>query len=218
MSECTFILPEQELPKFWYNVIPGLPVSLPPPLNPVTGQPASPSDSTAILPLGLIEQEMATSPTVSTPEPVLDILRLWRPTPLYRARRREKMLGTPAKIFYKHEGVSPAGSHKPNTSVAQAYFNKVAGIKRLCTETGAGQWGSALALTCNVFGMGGRGASRRHQLLFGERAQPRAAPSDDHRPGSHCPDETRQGLSGHRDRLLRRWGQFCGHCLSVHSA
>jgi tryptophan synthase beta chain len=153
MSEFKFILPERELPKSWYNVIPDLPVSLPPPLNPVTGQPASPSDLTAIFPMGLIEQEMATSPTIPIPEPVLDILRLWRPTPLYRARRLEKVLGTPAKIFYKHEGVSPAGSHKPNTSVAQAYYNKVAGIKRLCTETGAGQWGSALAFACNVFAM-----------------------------------------------------------------
>jgi tryptophan synthase beta chain len=153
MSEFKFILPERELPKSWYNVIPDLPVPLPPPLNPVTGQPASPSDLTAIFPMGLIEQEMATSPTIPIPEPVLDILRLWRPTPLYRARRLEKVLGTPAKIFYKHEGVSPAGSHKPNTSVAQAYYNKVAGIKRLCTETGAGQWGSALAFACNVFAM-----------------------------------------------------------------
>ena len=153
MSETKFLLPERELPKSWYNVIPDLPAPLPPPLNPATGQPASPADLTAIFPMGLIEQEVATSPTVAIPEPVLDILRLWRPTPLYRARRLEEALGTPAKIFYKHEGVSPAGSHKPNTSVAQAYYNKLAGVKRLCTETGAGQWGSALALACNVFGM-----------------------------------------------------------------
>ena len=153
MSETKFLLREREVPKSWYNVIPDLPAPLPPPLNPATGQPASPADLTAIFPMGLIEQEVATSPTVAIPEPVLDILRLWRPTPLYRARRLEEALGTPAKIFYKHEGVSPAGSHKPNTSVAQAYYNKVAGVKRLCTETGAGQWGSALALACNVFGM-----------------------------------------------------------------
>jgi tryptophan synthase beta chain len=153
MSESKFILPERELPKSWYNVIPDLPVPLPPPLNPATGQPAGPSDLTAIFPMGLIEQEVSASPAIPIPEPVLDVLRLWRPTPLYRARRLEEALGTPAKIFYKHEGVSPAGSHKPNTSVAQAYYNKVAGIKRLCTETGAGQWGSALALACNVFGM-----------------------------------------------------------------
>ena len=153
MSETKFLLPERELPKSWYNVIPDLPAPLPPPLNPATGQPASPADLTAIFPMGLIEQEVATSPTIAIPEPVLDILRLWRPTPLYRARRLEEALGTPAKIFYKHEGVSPAGSHKPNTSVAQAYYNKLAGIKRLCTEIGAGQWGSALALACNVFGM-----------------------------------------------------------------
>jgi tryptophan synthase beta chain len=153
MSESKFLLPERELPKSWYNVIPDLPAPLPPPLNPATGQPATPGDLTAIFPMGLIEQEVSASPTIPIPEPVLDILRLWRPTPLYRACRLEKTLGTPAKIFYKHEGVSPAGSHKPNTSVAQAYYNKVEGIKRLCTETGAGQWGSALALACNVFGM-----------------------------------------------------------------
>jgi len=153
MSHYKFLLPEEELPKSWYNVIPDLPASLPPPLNPATGQPATPSDLAAIFPMGLIEQEVSSSPTIPIPEPVLDILRLWRPTPLFRARRFEEALGTPAKIFYKHEGVSPAGSHKPNTSVAQAYYNKVEGIKRLCTETGAGQWGGALALACNVFGM-----------------------------------------------------------------
>ncbi len=153
MSEYKFLLPERELPKTWYNVIPDLPAPPPPPLHPATGQPVRPSDLAAIFPPGLIEQEVATSPTIPIPEPVLDILRLWRPTPLYRARRLEEALRTPAKIFYKHEGVSPAGSHKPNTSVAQAYYNKAAGIKRLCTETGAGQWGSALALACNVFGM-----------------------------------------------------------------
>jgi len=153
MSHYKFLLPEEELPKSWYNIIPDLPAPLPPPLNPATGQPATPSDLAAIFPMGLIEQEVSPSPTIPIPEPVLDILRLWRPTPLYRARRLEEALGTPAKIFYKHEGVSPAGSHKPNTAVAQAYYNKVEGIKRLCTETGAGQWGSALALACNVFGM-----------------------------------------------------------------
>jgi len=153
MNEYKIPLSERELPKVWYNVIPALPVPLSPPLNPVTGQPANPNDLAAIFPPGLIEQEVCTSPTVPIPEPVLDILRLWRPTPLYRAHRLEQALGTPAKIFYKQEGVSPAGSHKPNTSVAQAYYNKQAGVRRLTTETGAGQWGSALALACNFFGL-----------------------------------------------------------------
>jgi tryptophan synthase beta chain len=153
MNQCKFILSERELPKSWYNVIPDLPAPLPPPLNPATGKPANPSELEAIFPPGLIEQEVSATPSIPIPEPVLDVLRLWRPTPLYRAYRLEKALGTPAKIFYKQEGVSPAGSHKPNTSVAQAYYNKMAGVKRLCTETGAGQWGSALALACNIFGL-----------------------------------------------------------------
>ena len=124
-----------------------------PPLHPGTLQPAGPQDLAAIFPHALIEQEMTAAQNIPIPEPVLDILRLWRPTPLHRAVRLEKALGTPAKIFFKNEGVSPAGSHKPNTAIAQAYYNKAAGVKRLTTETGAGQWGSALSLACNVFGM-----------------------------------------------------------------
>ena len=151
MSENRILLSEKNIPKSWYNVAADLPAPLPPPLNPATGQPASPADFQAIFPMALIEQEVSASRSVPIPDPVLDILRLWRPTPLCRAARLEKALGTPAKIFYKHEGVSPAGSHKPNTSVAQAFYNKQAGIKRLTTETGAGQWGSALAFACNVF-------------------------------------------------------------------
>jgi len=153
MTGYKFLLPERDLPKSWYNVIPDLPAPLPPPLNPATGQPANPSELEAIFPWALIEQEVSSAPAVPIPEPVLDVLRLWRPTPLFRAHRLEKALGTPAKIFYKHEGVSPAGSHKPNTSVPQAYYNQQAGIKRLSTETGAGQWGSALALACQIFGL-----------------------------------------------------------------
>jgi len=153
MSDYKITLPERELPNVWYNVIPDLPAPLPPPLHPGTGQPASPSDLAAIFPPALIEQEVCGSPTVAIPEAVREILRVWRPTPLYRAYRFEQVLETPAKIFYKNEAVSPAGSHKTNTSVAQAYFNKIAGIKRLATETGAGQWGSALALACNFFGL-----------------------------------------------------------------
>ena len=151
MDDYKYLLPERELPKFWYNVIPDLPQPLPPPLNPATLKPASPAELEAIFPHALIEQEMSPVPTVAIPDPVLEMLRLWRPTPLHRARRLEKALGTPAKIFYKNEGVSPAGSHKLNTSIAQAYYNKAQGIKRLATETGAGQWGSALSFACNVF-------------------------------------------------------------------
>ena len=146
-----YLLSEREIPTSWYNVVPDLPVAMAPPLHPGTGQPIGPQDLAAIFPMALIEQEVSGAPTIAIPEPVLEVMRLWRPTPLYRAHRLEKALGTPAKIFYKHEGVSPSGSHKLNTSVAQAYYNKAAGIKRLVTETGAGQWGSSLAFACNVF-------------------------------------------------------------------
>jgi len=151
MNRYRYTLSEREIPKTWYNVIPDLPAPMPPPLHPVTGAPAGPEDLAPIFPMALIEQEVSAAPSIAIPEPILDVLRLWRPTPLHRARRLEQALGTPAKIFYKYEGVSPAGSHKTNTSVAQAYYNKLAGIKRLSTETGAGQWGSALAYACNVF-------------------------------------------------------------------
>jgi tryptophan synthase beta chain len=151
--ENRILLSERELPKAWYNVLPDLPAPLPPPLHPATGQPADPSQLAAIFPMALIEQEVSAAHSIPIPEAVLDILRLWRPTPLVRALRLERALATPAKIFYKNESVSPAGSHKPNTAVAQAYYNQQAGIKRLATETGAGQWGSALALACNFFGL-----------------------------------------------------------------
>ena len=153
MTPYRYTLSERDIPKTWYNVIPDLPAPLPPPLHPATGAPAGPQDLAPIFPMALIEQEVSTAPSIAIPEPILDVLRAWRPTPLFRARRLEQALGTPAKIFYKHEGVSPAGSHKPNTSVAQAWYNKAAGIKRLSTETGAGQWGSALAYACNIFGL-----------------------------------------------------------------
>ncbi len=147
------LLPEKELPQQWYNIQADLPVPLSPPLNPATGQPASPEDFSAIFPPALIEQEMSRQRWIDIPSAVLDIYALWRPTPLMRAYRLEQALGTPAKIYYKNEGVSAAGSHKPNTAVPQAYYNKQAGIKRLSTETGAGQWGSALALACSYFGL-----------------------------------------------------------------
>jgi tryptophan synthase beta chain len=153
MNQYRYTLSEREIPKSWYNVIPDLPASLPPPLHPATGAPAGPEDLAPIFPTALIEQEVSTASSITIPEPVLEVLREWRPTPLYRAHRLERALHTPAKIFYKYEGVSPAGSHKPNTAVAQAYYNKAAGIKRLSTETGAGQWGSALAYACSVFGL-----------------------------------------------------------------
>ena len=153
MKERKIILSEKEMPKQWYNIQADLPYPIQPPLNPATRQPAGPDDLSAIFPMALIEQEVSSERWIDIPEEVLDIYSLWRPSPLYRAYSLEKALGTPAHIYYKHEGVSPPGSHKPNTAVAQAYYNKKAGIKRLSTETGAGQWGSALALACNYFGL-----------------------------------------------------------------
>src|SRR5919199_565185 len=148
-----YLLTEDRIPTHWVNLLPDLPGEPLPPLHPGTMQPAGPPDLTPIFPMSLIEQEVATSPEVEIPEEVRDAYRLWRPTPLYRARRLERALDTPAHIYYKYEGVSPAGSHKPNTAVAQADYNRQEGIKRLATETGAGQWGSALALGCSLFGL-----------------------------------------------------------------
>ncbi|NLC51930.1 MAG: pyridoxal-phosphate dependent enzyme, partial [Firmicutes bacterium] len=136
-------LPEQEIPRRWYNIQADMPNPLNPPLNPSTGKPISPEDLAPIFPLNLIEQEVSTEQYIEIPEEVLEKLLFYRPTPLKRAYNLEKYLGTPAKIYYKDESVSPAGSHKPNTAIAQAYYNKVFGIKKLTTETGAGQWGSA---------------------------------------------------------------------------
>jgi len=146
-------LSEKDMPTSWYNINADLPTPLSPPLNPGTNEPIGPDDLSVIFPMELIGQEMSAERWIPIPEPVLDIYRLYRPTPLVRAYRLEKALGTPAKIFYKYEGVSPSGSHKPNTAIAQAYYNKEAGIKRLSSETGAGQWGSALSFACNVFGL-----------------------------------------------------------------
>jgi tryptophan synthase beta chain len=141
------------MPDAWYNIIPDLPVPPPPPLHPGTLQPLKPEDLAALFPPGLIEQEASGQGMISIPGEVMDAYRLWRPTPLRRAYRLEKALGTPAKIFYKNESVSPAGSHKLNTAVAQAYYNKAAGTKGLSTETGAGQWGTALSIACSMFHM-----------------------------------------------------------------
>jgi len=147
------VLSEKEMPKQWYNILPDLPSPMSPPVSPVTGQPVTPEELGAIFPPSLIEQEMSQDRYIDIPEEILDIYRLWRPTPLYRARRLEEKLGTPAKIYYKYEGGSPAGSHKLNTAVAQAYYNKKDGINKLSTETGAGQWGSALSLAAQFFDM-----------------------------------------------------------------
>ncbi|MFB3825856.1 MAG: TrpB-like pyridoxal phosphate-dependent enzyme [Bryobacteraceae bacterium] len=147
------MLSDRQIPAAWLNVLPSLKVPMDPPLNPATRQPLRPEDLAAIFPMSLIEQEFSPLAQVDIPGEVMDIYRLWRPTPLYRARRLERALDTPAHIYYKYEGTSPAGSHKPNTAVAQAYYNKQAGIRRLATETGAGQWGSALALSCKLFEM-----------------------------------------------------------------
>jgi tryptophan synthase beta chain len=146
-------LPSDRVPAAWFNVVPHLPTPLDPPLHPGTRQPVGPDDLAPLFPMALIAQEATAEPWVDVPGEVLDVLRQWRPTPLVRARRLEKALGTPARIYYKDESVSPAGSHKPNTAVAQAFYNKAEGVPRLTTETGAGQWGSALAFACALFGL-----------------------------------------------------------------
>jgi tryptophan synthase beta chain len=148
-----YLLDESRIPKYWYNLAADLPVAPPPVLHPGTLQPVGPGDLAPLFPMDLIMQEVSTEREVPIPEPVRDVYRQWRPSPLFRARRLEKVLQTPAKIYYKYEGVSPAGSHKPNTAVAQAFYNKQAGVKRLVTETGAGQWGSALAFAGALFGL-----------------------------------------------------------------
>jgi tryptophan synthase beta chain len=154
MAEQTkYVLDEADLPTQWYNVIPDLPEPPPPPLHPGTREPVGPDDLAPLFPQALIAQEVTTDRYVDIPEDVRDVYRLWRPSPLYRARRLEKALGTPARIYYKYEGVSPVGSHKPNTAVPQAFYNAQEGVTRLTTETGAGQWGSALAFACAQYGL-----------------------------------------------------------------
>ena len=152
-EQVKYVLPEEAIPTHWVNLLPDLPGDPLPPLNPATLEPAGPDDLTPIFPMSLIGQEVSAEPEVEIPAPVREAYALWRPSPLYRARRLERELDTPARIYYKYEGVSPAGSHKPNSAVAQAYANKEAGIGRLATETGAGQWGSALAFACQLFGL-----------------------------------------------------------------
>ena len=154
-----YLLDESEMPRQWYNVIPDLPSPPPPPLHPGTGQPVGPEALAPLFPMALIAQEVSPDRFIDIPEPVTDVYRLWRPTPLFRARRLEKELGTPARIYYKYEGLSPAGSHKPNTAVPQAYYNAAEGVTRLTTETGAGQWGSALAFASALYGISLRGVA-----------------------------------------------------------
>ena len=152
-AQTKFVLTERDIPTKWYNIVADLKSPPPPVLHPGTGQPIGPADLAPLFPMELIKQEVSTDRWIEIPEEIRDIYRLWRPSPLFRARRLEKALGTPARIYYKYEGVSPAGSHKPNTAVAQAYYNKKEKVARISTETGAGQWGSALALACQMFGL-----------------------------------------------------------------
>ena len=154
MSDTTkYVLDEERLPSTWYNIAADLPKPLSPVIHRGTGQPIGPDDLAPLFPMALIAQEVSSDRDIEIPEPVRQVYRMWRPTPLIRARNLEKALDTPAKIYYKYEGVSPAGSHKPNTAVPQAFYNKDAGINKLTTETGAGQWGSALAFACAHFGI-----------------------------------------------------------------
>jgi tryptophan synthase beta chain len=147
------ILREDEMPTSWYNVVPDIPGGLMPPLDPETKEPISPEKLAAVFPMGLLEQEMSQERFIEIPQEVMEVYKIWRPSPLVRAKKLEQALGTKARIFFKNEGVSPVGSHKPNSAVAQAYYNQREGVKRLATETGAGQWGSALSLATSKFGM-----------------------------------------------------------------
>src|SRR5215469_11974264 len=153
MYQIQYNLPASRIPQAWYNILPDLPKPLAPVLHPGTLKPIGPDDLAPLFPTSLIRQEVSAEPEIEIPEEIRQVYAQWRPTPLFRARRLEKVLDTPAKIYYKYEGVSPAGSHKPNTAVAQAYYNKKEGTKRLSTETGAGQWGSSLAMACAFFGL-----------------------------------------------------------------
>ena len=153
MGPTKFLLDEKSLPESWYNIVPDLPFEIAPPLNPETREPVGPESFAPIFPEEIIRQEVTTEPYVAIPEEVREIYALWRPTPLFRARRLERALDTPAHIYYKYEGGSPTGSHKPNTAVPQAYYNKQEGVRRLTTETGAGQWGSSLAFACRQMGL-----------------------------------------------------------------
>ncbi|NCS82658.1 MAG: TrpB-like pyridoxal phosphate-dependent enzyme, partial [Ignavibacteria bacterium] len=148
-----FLLSEDQIPESWYNIQADMPNPILPPLHPGTKQPIGPADLAPLFPMELIKQEVSKERWIEIPEAVREAYKIWRPTPLYRAYNFEKLLDTPAKIYYKYEGVSPAGSHKPNTAIPQAYYNKMEGVKKITTETGAGQWGSALSFACQMFGI-----------------------------------------------------------------
>ena len=154
MPQKKIFLNESEMPSHWYNIVADMPNKPLPPLHPGTKQPVGPDDLSPIFPMDLILQEVSTERFIEIPDQVQDIYKIWRPTPMMRAYGLEKLLDTPAKIYYKYEGASPSGSHKPNTAVPQAYYNMKAGVKRLTTETGAGQWGTALSFACQQFGLG----------------------------------------------------------------
>jgi tryptophan synthase beta chain len=149
-----FLLEENDIPKRWYNVVADMPNKPLPPIHPATHEPIGPDALAPLFPMALIEQEVSQERWIDIPDPIREIYRQWRPTPLFRAHRLEKALDTPARIYYKYEGLSPSGSHKPNTAVAQAFYNKQEGVERITTETGAGQWGSALSFACHAFGLG----------------------------------------------------------------
>src|SRR3954463_13002951 len=153
IESAKYLLPESDIPTHWVNLLADLGPPPHPPLHPGTKEPLGPEDLAPIFPMGLIEQEVSADPDIEIPDEVREAYKLWRPTPMYRAQRLERELGTPAHIYYKYEGVSPAGSHKPNTAVPQAYENARAGVSKLTTETGAGQWGSSLAFACRLFGL-----------------------------------------------------------------
>jgi len=153
MEQYKYTLSEKEIPKQWYNILADMPNLPKPPLHPGTKQPVGPDDLSPIFPMALIGQEVSQERWIDIPEEVLEKYALWRPSTLFRARNLEKALGTPARIYYKYEGMSPAGSHKPNTAIPQAFYNKQAGIKRIATETGAGQWGSSMAMAGKMFGL-----------------------------------------------------------------
>ena len=216
MTETKFLLPEAAIPTRWYNIAADLPNAPQPVLHPGTGQPIGPDDLAPLFPMAIILQEVSQDAEISIPEAILDVYRLWRPTPLYRAHRLEAELGTRSRIFYKYEGVSPAGSHKPNTAVAQAYYVKEDGRKRIATETGAGQWGSAVALASQLFGLECKvymvkvsyeQKPYRRSMIQTWGAEVVPSPSPGHELGPRDPRadaRTRRAASGSRSRRRSR--------------
>ena len=211
-----FDLRPEDVPSAWFNIMPDLAqkVAPLPPLSPMTKEPIGPADLAPLFPMSLIMQEVSTDQWIDIPGPVIDIYRLWRPTPLFRATRLEQALQTPARIYFKNESVSPAGSHKPNTAVPQAYFNKEAGIRRIATETGAGQWGSSMAMACSMFGLEctvymvkASFEQKPYRRIFMEMfgADVLSSPSDTDELGSCDP-----GAASRLDRIARHRDQRSG--------